>query len=601
MVRPKGREGGEIDLETMVQELQDRGIGLPLLVRFSELVESRLAEIHGAFRTAIAEAGYTGRYQGVYPIKVNQDRHLVERLVSYGGQYHFGLEAGSKPELLAVIALLEDPEALIVCNGYKDEEYVEIALLASKLGRRTVLVVEKPAELPLIAKVAERTGLRPRLGLRARLSSRGSGHWHESGGVRSKFGLSGRELVVATEFLAERGLLEACELLHFHIGSQLGDIRAVKDAIREAAWVYVNLSQLGAGLRYLDVGGGLGIDYDGTQTERASSTNYTLQEYANDVVWGVQEICRPAGIPMPTLVTESGRATVAHHAALILDVLGTAALQEDEEPSEPPADTETAVRLLWNTYQGANEGDALEVYHDAVAYRDQCLNLFRLGKLTLGQRAVVEQLYRAILRRLRRVLTATEDAPDELEELENALAETYFCNFSMFQSLPDAWAIDQLFPVVPLHRLDRRPTDRAVLADITCDSDGSLSQFIGWDGPERSLPLHPWNGEPYHLGVFLVGAYQESLGDLHNLFGDTNTVVVSLDPEGGYHVDEVAVGDTVGEVLEYVHYDRRDLVSRVRLATERALRQGDMKHSETRDLLRIYEEGLAGYTYLEGE
>ncbi len=602
VVHPAGPGTQEIDLKELVEEVRDRGIGLPLLLRFSELLAARLDEIHRAFGRAIEEFGYRGRYQGVYPIKVNQDRYVVERLVDYGAKYHFGLEAGSKPELLAVIAMLQDPEALIVCNGYKDAEYVETALLASKLGRQIVLVVEKPSELPTILAAARRTGVPPLIGLRARLASRGFGHWEDSGGEKSKFGLSGRELVEAVEFLRAHELLESCRLLHFHIGSQVSSIHAVKEALREAAWVYVNLVKSGAPLRYLDVGGGLGVDYNGSGTTVASSINYNLQEYANDIVYGVMEICDTAGVEHPTLVTEAGRATVAHHAVLVLDVLGGTSPGEARE-LPPPSKAPLPLRNLFETFQEAATRAPLEVFHDAVAYRDECLNLFRLGYLSLAERGLAEDLFREICRRLQKSLRGRGPLPEELDALRSTLAETYFCNFSIFQSLPDSWAIEQIFPVVPLHRLDETPDQDVVLADITCDSDGKVDRFIGAAGveAEAALRLPAFTGPPLYLGIFLVGAYQEILGDLHNLFGDTNTVVVSLHPEEGYVIDHVAMGDSVTEVLEYVNYDPRDLLARMRQATETALRAKRMSLEESRELLRMYQEGLAGYTYLEGE
>ncbi len=601
VVHPAGPGTQEIDLKELVEEVRDRGIGLPLLLRFSELLAARLDEIHRAFERAIEEFGYRGAYQGVYPIKVNQDRYVVERLVEYGAKYHFGLEAGSKPELLAVVAMLQDPEALVVCNGYKDAEYIETALLASKLGREIVLVVEKPSELATILAASRRTGVAPTIGLRARLASRGFGHWEDSGGEKSKFGLSGRELVEAIEFLRANGLLDRCRLLHFHIGSQVSSIQAVKEALREAAWVYVNLSRSGAPLRYLDVGGGLGVDYDGSGTTVASSINYNLQEYANDIVYGVMEICDTAGVEHPRLVTEAGRATVAHHAVLVLDVLGATGSEERDELAAPASKAPLPLRNLYETYLEAASRNPLEVFHDAVAYRDECLNLFRLGYLSLAERGAAEDLFREVCRRLQKNLRGRGRLPEELANLRSTLAETYFCNFSVFQSLPDSWAIDQLFPVVPLHRLDEAPDRDVVLADITCDSDGKLDRFIGAAGEEAALRLPAFTGEPLYLGIFLVGAYQEILGDLHNLFGDTNTVVVSLHPEEGYVIDHVAMGDSVTEVLEYVNYDPRDLLARMRQATETALRAKLMTLEESRELLRMYQDGLAGYTYLEGE
>jgi arginine decarboxylase len=600
-VRPPGVPAPGIDLKELVDEVVERGIGAPILLRFSELIRARVEEVHGAFRQAMDEYGYRGGYRGVYPIKVNQDRYLVEKLLEFGRPYHLGLEAGSKPELLAVMAMLEDPEALIVCNGYKDEEYIETALLASKLGRRVILVVEKPSEVQLIVELSRRTGIEPRIGCRARLSARGSGHWEASGGDRSKFGLGAADLVAAVRYLEKEGFLDSFRLLHFHLGSQISSIRAVQDALREAVWLYAHLVRMGAPLGYLDVGGGLGVDYDGSQTDFTSSLNYSLQEYANDIVFGIQEICDRVAVPHPTLVSESGRATVAHHAVLVIDVLGVSSLADRPVPTEVPEDAEPVVRLLYETHSELHDGNAVEAFHDATAYRDQCRSLFNLGHLTLERRALAEDLYWAVCTKALAVFRLQDDESEERDALERALADTYFCNFSLFQSLPDSWAIDQLFPVVPLHRLDEEPTERGVLADITCDSDGKIDHFIGDREPKPTLELHPFRNEPYYLGLFLVGAYQEILGDLHNLFGDTNTVHVSMDPDGGYRIDGVVEGDRVTEVLEYVRYTRGELVARLRRHTENALRARRMTREESRQLLRMYEAGLSGYTYLEQE
>jgi arginine decarboxylase len=597
-----GSEGGGVDLKELVDGVTERGIGLPLLIRFSDLLKARIAEIHGAFHQAIEEYEYRGEYRGVYPIKVNQDRYLVQDLVDYGRRFHYGLEAGSKPELLAVMAMLRDDEALIVCNGYKDEEYVETALLGSRLGPRIILVAEKPAELPLIVATARRTGVRPRIGVRSRLSTRGAGHWEASGGDRSKFGFGARELLEAVEYLRAEGMLDSLELLHFHLGSQISSIRNVKDALREAGWLYVNMVKMGAPLLYLDVGGGLGVDYDGSQTNYPSSMNYTLQEYANDVVAGVMEVCDPEGIDHPTLVAESGRATVAHHAVLVIDVLGVGEFRGGEIPEEAPEDASPVLQHLFETYRELTPKNVRESYHDALQYRDECLTLFNLGHLSLQHRVLAEDLFWAVCRRTRELIDDLPRVPEELRGLDKALADTYFCNFSVFQSLPDSWAIDQLFPVLPIHRLDERPDRRGILADVTCDSDGKIDLFIDPREVRQVLELHPPHpDEPYYLGIFLVGAYQEILGDLHNLFGDTNTIHVALEPEGGYRIDHVVAGNTVHEVLEYVNYGRGELVAKIRQASEKAIRTQRMTREQARELVRLYESGLAGYTYLESE
>jgi arginine decarboxylase len=598
VVHPDGPAGSQIDLKDLVNELRGRGIGLPLLLRFNEILRSRIVELNEAFKRAIAEYGYGAAYKGVYPIKVNQHRYVVEEIVRTGKPYHYGLEAGSKPELLAVMAMLEDPESLIVCNGYKDEEYVETALLASKLGRTVLLVVEKPSELRLIHDVSKRIGVKPRIGIRAKLSTRGAGRWEASAGDRSKFGLSSGEMIKAVEYLRSVDLLDSFELLHFHLGSQISAIRSVKEAVKEAGRYYVELVNMGVPLKYLDVGGGLGVDYDGSQTNFSSSMNYTMQEYANDVVYGVKEQCELGRAPHPTLLSESGRAVVAHHAILVIDVLGVSEMAVDV-PEKVSESSHRIVRELAGTLRDLTRRNLLEAYHDAVAYKDEVLQLFSLGHLSLPERVMAENLFWAICQKTMRLASELDEPPEELEHLPRVLSDTYFCNFSVFQSLPDSWAIDQLFPIVPIHRLNEEPVRRAVLADITCDSDGKIDHFIDRRDVKQYLELHPLTGEDYLLGIFLVGAYQEILGDMHNLFGDTNDVQVTLNNGSGYQIEHVLAGDTVSEMLSYVAYNKDELIMRLRRAVENALREGKMSLEESKVLLRRYEAGLAGYTYLE--
>ncbi len=600
-VHPAGPATPSFDLKELVDEVRRRGISLPLLIRFTDILRNRVVHLNEAFKKAITEHGYKGSYRGVYPIKVNQHRFVVEQIVDAGKPYAYGLEAGSKPELLIVMALVDDPDALIVCNGYKDEEYVETALYASKLGRKVVLVVEKPTELPLIAEVARKTGIRPRIGMRVRLSSRGAGKWEASGGDRSKFGLSSGELLQAVSFMKETGLLDTFELLHFHLGSQISNIRNVKNALREVGRFFVEVHRLGAPLQYLDVGGGLGVDYDGSQTNFASSMNYTTEEYANDVVFSVMAACDEAKVPHPNLVSESGRAVVAHHAVLVTEVLGNSDFDVPQVPDVAPPSAPQVVKNLQAALRDLTNKNLLETYHDATEYKDEVLTLFSLGHLTLGERVLAENYFWAICHKILRIARETGEIPEELETLEHQLSDTYFCNFSLFQSLPDSWAIDQLFPVMPIHRLQERPTRRAVLADITCDSDGKLEKFIDKREVKDDLELHALNDDEYYLGIFLVGAYQEILGDLHNLFGDTHAIQVSLAPGGGYLIDRVVEGDTVTEVLSYVAYTRDNLMNRLRNLTEASLRAGRLSLDESRQLLRIYESGLSGYTYLERE
>jgi arginine decarboxylase len=596
---PTGPDGARIDLKELVDEVARRGIGLPLLIRFSDVLKSRIVELNETFKRAIAEYGYKGEYKGVYPIKVNQHRYVVEEIVQFGRPYHYGLEAGSKPELLAVMAMLDDEEALVVCNGYKDEEYIETALMASKLGRTVLIVVEKYSELTLIAEVAKKVGVRPRIGIRVKLAAKGSGRWEASGGDRSKFGLSTREVVEAINFLKANDLLNCFELLHFHLGSQISAIRAVKNALREAGRFYVEVCKMGAPLKYFDAGGGLGVDYDGSQTNFASSMNYSTQEYANDIVFSLQEICDQGGVPHPMIVTESGRAVVAHHSMLVVDILGVGEFDVGKAPEKIGKDSSRVVKNLFETYKDVSRKNVLEAYHDALEYKEEALQLFNLGNLSLEERVVAEDIFWAICQKLLKQVRDMREVPEELEGLERALSDTYFCNFSMFQSLPDIWAIDQLFPIMPIHRLGEEPTRRAVLADITCDSDGKIDHFIDRRDVKSVLELHPINGQDYYLGIFLIGAYQEILGDLHNLFGNTNTVHVSLAAGGGYQIDHVVTGDTVTDVLKYVSYSREELVARLRRFAELAVRANRMTLEETRSMLRMYEEGLAGYTYLE--
>jgi arginine decarboxylase len=600
-IHPGGPETPSFDLKELVDEIRRRGISLPLLIRFTDVLRNRVVQLNEAFKKAISENGYKGSYRGVYPIKVNQHRYVAEQIVEAGRPYNYGLEAGSKPELLAVMALLEDDDALIICNGYKDEEYVETALYASRLGRKVILVVEKPTELPLIAEVSRRTGIRPRIGCRVRLATRGAGKWEASGGDRSKFGLSSTELMQAIGFMKEAGMLDTFELLHFHLGSQISNIRNVKNALREVGRFYVEVCALGAPLTYIDVGGGLGVDYDGSQTNFASSMNYTTEEYANDVVYSIMEACDLAKVPHPILVSESGRAVVAHHAMLVTEVLGSSEFDSYQVPDALAPDAPPVIKNLYSTFKDVTRKNLLEAYHDALEYKEESLTLFSLGHLTLADRVVAENLYWALCHKVMRLAKEGGELPEELEALDQHLSDTYFVNFSVFQSLPDSWAIDQLFPVMPIHRLTEKPARRGVLADITCDSDGKIEHFIDKRDVKDVLELHNLNDDEYYLGIFLVGAYQEILGDLHNLFGDTHAVQVSLAPGGSYYIDRVVEGDTVMETLNYVAYNKDDLVQKMRRLTEAALRNNKISLDESRQILRMYEAGLDGYTYLERE
>jgi len=587
-----------IDLKQLVDRLLARGIQTPVLIRFGDILKHRLGDIHAAFQQAIREHDYKGGYQCVFPIKVNQQRQVVEEVMDFGRPYHFGLEAGSKPELLAVIAVASN-DMPIVCNGFKDDEFIETAMLAQKIGRQIYLVVEKYTDLGVILQKAEEVGVRPRIGVRVKLATPGSGRWQSSGGYRSKFGLSVSEILRLLAELKARNMHDCFKLLHFHLGSQVTNIRHIKRALNEAARVYADLARHGAGLEILDVGGGLGVDYDGSQTNFESSVNYTLQEYANDVVFHIQSVCDDAEVPHPTIFSESGRAVVAYHSVLVFNVLGVADLAENGVPQQLPEDAEKPLVDLLDTYQGITVRNALESYHDAQQALDMAMSLFGGGYLPLEQRCQAENLFWAICRKIQRLMRQMDYVPEELGVIDWLLSETYFCNFSLFQSMPDSWAIKQLFPIMPIHRLSERPTHHAVLGDITCDSDGKVDRFIDRRDVKRTLPLHTFDGKPYFLGAFLVGAYQEILGDMHNLFGDTNAVHVRMDSNDDVVVEAVIEGDRVSEVLQYVEFDPRVLMRQLRSAVEQAIRDSRIDDRQAGRLLRFYEAGLEGYTYLE--
>lgn len=600
-VHPDKSSRYSIDLKELADQLQGRGIQLPILLRFTDILRHRVGEIAEAFNKAIEEAEYKGRYVCVYPIKVNQQRHVVEEVLNFGKPYGFGLEAGSKPELLAVLGVTNGDDATpIICNGFKDAEFIKMVVLARKIGKNIMPVVEKFTELELIVKYAEELGVRQPIGIRVKLATRGAGRWRSSAGYRSKFGLTLTEVLEALDFLKARGMADCLQMTHYHMGSQITNIRKVKDALNEAARIYVELHRLGAGLQYIDVGGGLGVDYDGSQTDFESSINYTLQEYANDVVFRIRDVCDDAGVPHPTIISESGRALVAYHSVLLFDVLGTHNFDRCEAPESVPEDAPQPIHDLFTIHRDLSKKNYLENYHDAVQAMEEALSLFNLGHLPLEQRAMAERLFWAFGRKLQRLVKELEHIPEELQNLDTMLSDTYFCNFSVFQSMPDSWAIDQLFPIMPIHRLNEPPTRQAVLGDITCDSDGKVDQFIDLRDVRSTLELHPLiEGEQYCLGAFLLGAYQEILGDLHNLFGDTNAVHVTLEEDGTPNVDTVIKGDTVTEVLHYVQYSAEKLTDRVRKDVERAVRAGKLSVQESRAFLGFYEHGLSGYTYLE--
>jgi arginine decarboxylase len=609
VVRPDTQPGRDIDLFEVVEGLRARDLTTPVVVRLSDILAHRLKHLHAAFQQAINENEYKNRYAAVYPIKVNQQRLVVEEVYRYGKEFGFGLEVGSKPELLAVMAMTEnEPSRLIICNGFKDDSYIEAVTLATKLGRTIIPVVENFVELALILKHAETYGVRPRLGVRVKLFSEGSGRWADSAGDKSKFGLFVTEILELFRVLKERGMLDCLQLVHCHPGSQLQDIRRVKDAINELAHVYAELKLMGAGLQYIDVGGGLGVDYDGSGTNFSSSMNYTLNEYASDVVYRIASVCNAREIPHPMIISESGRAVAAYHSVLIFNALGSSALDKFNVTGDVAQDyggTEELpqpVQDLFEAYRSVSERRLVECYHDALTAREQVLQMFNLGLLSLEFRALAERLYWAVCAKIRDLCRKTERRPEELEDLESILSDTYFCNFSIFQSLPDSWAIDQLFPIMPIHRLNERPTRTAVLADITCDSDGKIDHFVSLRDVKGALELHELkDGEEYYMAAFLVGAYQETLGDLHNLFGDTHVIHFRLHDEGGWWIEEIVKGDTAIKVLEYMEYDVEELYPALARDCERAIRDGRMTIAESQTIKRFYEGELNGYAYLESD
>jgi len=657
-VSPKGDRGGSLDLLELVESLRQRNLGLPLLIRFSDILEDRIERLNACFAKAIARYKYPGRYQGVFPVKCNQQRHLLEDLVRFGKPYQFGLEAGSKPELMIALATLKTRNSLLICNGYKDREYIETALLATRLGQTPVIVLEQLEEVQLVIDASRQLGIEPVLGVRAKLSTKGTGRWGDSTGDRAKFGLTIPEILACVEQLQASGMLNSLQLLHFHIGSQISAIGVIKDAIREASQIYVELAALGANMQYLDVGGGLGIDYDGSKTNFHASKNYNMQNYANDIVAEVKEACEGRQVQVPVLISESGRAIASHQSVLIFDVLGTSDVHS-ETPAPVQEKEHLIIRNLWETYRNINVENYQEAYHDAIQFNEEAKSLFSFGYLSLTQRARAEQLYWACCQKILEIARTQDYVPDDLEDLEKIMASIYYVNLSVFQSVPDSWAIDQLFPIMPIHRLNEEPTRRGILADLTCDSDGKIDQFIDLRDVKSVLELHPFRDteeqksegaeefgnsssplpvisrgtpdspkahsslspegvpispitnyqspkskiqnpkskEPYYLGLFLAGAYQEIMGNLHNLFGDTNAVHIQLTPRG-YEIEHVVKGDTVTEVLGYVQYDAEDLVESVRRRTEQALQENRITLEESQRLLQNYEQSLGSYTYL---
>ena len=594
------KDNTEIDLRDVMDELALRDVTPPVLLRFTDILDSRIEKTASCFQKAAKEYDYKGENFIIYPIKVNQMQPVVEEIISHGRKFNLGLEAGSKPELHAVIAVQCQSDSLIVCNGYKDQSYIELALLAQKMGKRIFIVVEKLNELEIIAKMAKKLDVKPNLGIRIKLASSGSGKWEESGGDASKFGLTSSELLQALELLNEKGLNDCLRLIHFHIGSQITKIRRIQTALREAAQFYVQLHKMGYNVDFVDCGGGLGVDYDGTRSSNSeSSVNYSIQEYVNDCIYTFVDAANKNDISHPNIITESGRSLVAHHSVLVIDVLETASLPEMPEEFEATAEDHQLVRDLYDIWCKLNPRSMMEDWHDAEQIREEALDLFSHGMVDLKTRAEIESMYWSICREINSLAKSLKHVPDELKSMDKLLADKYFCNFSLFQSLPDSWAIDQLFPIMPVQRLDERPTRNATLQDITCDSDGKIANFVTNRHIGHVLPVHHLRrNEPYYLGVFLVGAYQEILGDMHNLFGDTNAVHVSV-KDGHYHIDQIFDGETVEEVLDYVQYNPKKLVRQLEIWVTKSVKQGKISLEEGKVFLSNYRSGLYGYTYLE--
>ena len=597
-VSPKGDRGGSLDLCELVESLKQRNLALPLLIRFSDILEDRIERLNSCFARAIARYNYKNVYRGVFPVKCNQHRQLIQDLVRFGQPHHFGLEAGSKPELMIALATLKTPGALLICNGYKDREYIETAILAQRLGQTSVIVLEQIEEVELAIAASIALGIKPILGVRAKLTTKGVGRWGGSTGDRAKFGLTIPEIIRAVGELEKAGMLDCLQLLHFHIGSQISSISVIKDAIREASHIYVELAKLGANMNYLDVGGGLGVDYDGSKTNFHASKNYNMQNYANDVVAGVKDACDERKIQVPIIISESGRAIASHQSVLVFDVLGTSDVPR-EVPEPIDENAHQIPRNLYEIYQSISPENYQEVYHDAIQFKEEAVSLFNLGYLGIAERAKTEQLYWACCNKIQGIARQKEYVSEDLEDLEKVMASIYYINLSVFQSVPDSWAINQLFPIMPINRLDEEPTQRGILADLTCDSDGKIDQFIDLRDVKSVLELHTLKpGEPYYLALFLGGAYQEIMGNLHNLFGDANAVHIQLTPSG-YHIEHVVKGDTMKEVLSYVQYDAESLVESIRRQTEAALQQNKITLSESQLLLQNYERSLSQYTYLQ--
>jgi arginine decarboxylase len=601
LVNPyKDNPENAVSLMDIVSGIIDRGLNMPVLLRFENLLDSQISYLNNSFAEAMKSLNYKGSYRGVYPIKVNQQQQVVEEVTRFGQRYHHGLEVGSKAELLAALSTMKDKEACLICNGYKDEEFIDLCLYAVKLGFKCFFVIEIPTELDSVLERSRALNISPLIGIRIKISAKGGGHWTESGGDRSIFGLNATQVISVVDTLKEQGMLDTIKLLHYHLGSQIPNIRDVRSAVLEATRFYAELVKEGAPMGYLDLGGGLAVDYDGSNTNFIHSRNYSVEEYCTDIVEAVMSILDKSDIPHPTIITESGRTTVAYYSVLLTNVLDIDKLEEHELPQQLEENTTEQIRNLYDVYKSISLKNIQECYNDALYYRDEIRDMFRHGRVSLRERSLSEKIFWNTIGQIAREQHKLKNPPPDFEDLDNAIADTYYCNFSVFQSIPDSWAIDQIFPIMPIHRLLEMPKRNAVIADITCDCDGRIDHFIDLHDVKRTLPLHEMkNGDDYYLGIFLVGAYQETLGDLHNLFGDTNVISIRINTDGSFDLVKEIHGDTVADVLTYVEYDPKDMLARFRATAEAAIHEGLINGVERKEIMEAFENGLRGYTYYE--
>ncbi len=601
LVNPyKNNASTAISLMDIISGVRERGLDMPVLLRFENLLDSQISYLNETFRKAMKELNYKGEYRGVYPIKVNQQQQVVEEVTRFGQRYHHGLEVGSKAELIAALSLMKDKEACLICNGYKDKEFVDLGLYAVKMGFKCFFVIEIPDELDIVLERSQALDVQPNIGIRIKLFAKAGGHWTESGGDRSIFGLNVTQLISMVDTLKEKNILGTLKLLHYHLGSQIPNIRDIRSAVLEAARVYAELVKEGAPMGYLDLGGGLAVDYDGSNTNYTNSRNYTVEEYCTDIVEAVMSTLDSCNVPHPVIVTESGRATVAYYSILLFNVLNVEKFEEYEVPDEIDDNTSEQIKNLYDVNKNLSLKNMQECYNDALYYRDEIRDMFKHGKISLRERSVSEKIFWNTMSQIAKEKKKLKHPPPDLEDIESAIADIYYCNFSVFQSIPDSWAIDQLFPIMPVHRLLELPRRNAVIADITCDCDGKIDRFIDLHDVSNTLPLHEMkNGDDYYLGIFLVGAYQETLGDLHNLFGDTNVVSVRINPNGNYDLVKELHGDSVADVLSYVEFEPKDMLVRFRETAEEAIHEGLISASDRPAIMSAYDNGLRGYTYYE--